>query len=255
MGCRKASNQSFRPYTNQRTAKPSYCLMAKPRLLLRTETQPLGMAAHTLICKPLEDLYTQASYCPTTCSDAGKRQPMCCFRVNATTRLPKIIIVTGFALTPALPIRHTADKVWRQGTGKDCRTSYTIRRFENPLKRRYIPYLRNRQKERKHGRWIPEIPQKLDNMVYVSYQTVPNSMTTPFATVYHKAGINSKSTRKWGRHLGLSGTFGLGPEKAMPTKVTLSNRSAKAGQTVTADAVKIGGGMLIPPLSQGRDSR
>lgn len=39
------------------------------------------------------------------------------------------------------------------------------------------------------------------------------------------------------------GTFGFDAGKSNACKVTLSNRSAKAGQTVTADAVKIGGGM------------
>ena len=39
------------------------------------------------------------------------------------------------------------------------------------------------------------------------------------------------------------GTFGFDAGKSNACKVTLSNRSAKAGQIVTADAVKIGGGM------------
>lgn len=39
------------------------------------------------------------------------------------------------------------------------------------------------------------------------------------------------------------GTFGFDAGKNNACKVTLSNRSVKAGQIVTADAVKIGGGM------------
>lgn len=77
-GCRKASgNQSFQTlYPNQRTAKPSYCLMAKPRLLLRTETQPLGMAARPLSANRGRPVYTELRIA-LPCSDAGKRRSQC----------------------------------------------------------------------------------------------------------------------------------------------------------------------------------
>ena len=77
-GCRKASgNQSFQTlYPNQRTAKPSYCLMAKPRLLLRTETQPLGVAACPLSANRGRPVYTELRIA-LPCSDAGKRRSQC----------------------------------------------------------------------------------------------------------------------------------------------------------------------------------
>lgn len=66
-----------RPYTpNQRTAKPSYCLMAKPRLLLRTETQPLGVAACPLSANRGRPVYTELRIA-LPCSDAGKRRSQC----------------------------------------------------------------------------------------------------------------------------------------------------------------------------------
>ena len=77
-GCRKASgNQSFQTlYSNQRTAKPSYCLMAKPRFLLRTETQPLGVAACPLSANRGRPVYTELRIA-LPCSDAGKRRSQC----------------------------------------------------------------------------------------------------------------------------------------------------------------------------------
>lgn len=118
--------------------------------------------------------------------------------------------------------------------------------FENPFKEGTFRIAETVKKGKEStAEWIPEIPQNGQYAVYVSYQTVPNSSDDALYTVYHKGGVSQfKVNQKMGGGTWVYlGTFGFDAGKSNACKVTLSNRSAKAGQTVTADAVKIGGGM------------
>jgi len=92
--------------------------------------------------------------------------------------------------------------------------------------------------------WIAEIPQEGRYAVYVSYKTLPTSVNDALYTVFHKGGTTSfKVNQRMG-----GGTwifldyfnFDAGQSGA---KIVLSNLSGKADETVTADAVKIGGGL------------
>ena len=104
---------------------------------------------------------------------------------------------------------------------------------------------RNRQKrKRKHCEWIPEIPQTDNMQSMYPIRLFQTAVTTPFIPFIIKAGYQFKVNQKMGGGTWVYlGTFGFDAGKSNACKVTLSNRSAKAGQTVTADAVKIGGGM------------
>lgn len=52
----------------------------------------------------VEDLYTQSFVLPYLVPMLETPEPMCCFRVNATARLPKSLSTMTVALTPTLPI-------------------------------------------------------------------------------------------------------------------------------------------------------
>lgn len=52
----------------------------------------------------VEDLYTQSFVLPYLLRCWKTPEPMCCFRVNATARLPKSLSTMTVALTPTLPI-------------------------------------------------------------------------------------------------------------------------------------------------------
>ncbi len=91
--------------------------------------------------------------------------------------------------------------------------------------------------------WSADIPRTGDYAVYVSYKTVKNSTDDARYTVRHAGGETEfvvNQTMGGGTWVYL-GTFrfdaGLNDEA-----VSLSNASARKGRTVTADAVKIGGG-------------
>ena len=90
--------------------------------------------------------------------------------------------------------------------------------------------------------WTPEIEERGFYSVYVSYSTVDNSCTSARYTVNHLGGktefrVNQKMGGGTWIYLG---TFEF--DKGTGGSVILDNRG-DTGQAVTADAVKIGGGM------------
>lgn len=95
--------------------------------------------------------------------------------------------------------------------------------------------------------WYADIPEDGEYAVYVSYKSLPNSSEDARYTVNYSGGSKEfivNQTMGGGTWIYL-GTFPLrsGYDEKTPV-VTLSNKSDKGGQKlVTADAVKIGGGM------------
>lgn len=118
---------------------------------------------------------------------------------------------------------------------------------ENPFQEgtfRTIETVRKKQ-EASVAEWIPDIPEAGRYAVYVSYQSLTNSADDALYTIHHKGGtthfkVNQKMSGGTWVYLGhFNFDEGMNPEM----KVTLSNVSSKSGRTVTADAVKIGGGI------------
>lgn len=140
-----------------------------------------------------------------------------------------------------------AGKAWITGKGKGFahrRTQYAD--FENPFEEgtyRAVETIRNGRESL--AEWTPCIPQSGQYAVYVAYRTVKNSTTDALYTVHHRGATTQfKVNQRMGGGTWIYlGTFHFAAGKNDTGKVTLSNRSTKAGQVVTADAVKIGGGM------------
>ena len=91
------------------------------------------------------------------------------------------------------------------------------------------------------AQWIADIPHEGEYAVYVAYRSLPTSADDAHYTVSHAGGETRfcVNQRIGGGTWIYLGTF-LFKDKAA---VALSNISEKVGQTVCADAVKIGGGM------------
>ena len=91
--------------------------------------------------------------------------------------------------------------------------------------------------------WRPEINEKGEYAVYVSYRTLPDSSPAARYTVRHLGGESTfmvNQTMGGGTWIYL-GTFMF--DKGNEGCVMLDNISPVKGKTVTADAVKCGGGM------------
>lgn len=90
--------------------------------------------------------------------------------------------------------------------------------------------------------WSARIPRRGEYAVYVSYETTPRSADDARYTVHHLGGETQfavNQTMGGGTWIYL-GTFAL--DAGRQDVVTLSTLSHTAGRTVSADAVKIGGG-------------
>ena len=106
-----------------------------------------------------------------------------------------------------------------------------------------------------HGRkspsvteWRPEIPERGEYAVYISYKTLANSTSSAHYTVHHLGGssdfvVNQKMGGGTWIYLGTF-EFGAGSEGYVSlTNETPEGHKFTSGSIVTADAVRFGGGM------------
>lgn len=93
--------------------------------------------------------------------------------------------------------------------------------------------------------WKPVIPKEGNYAVYVSYQTLYNSVDDAIYTVYHDGGSTKfrVNQQMGGGTWVYLGTFKFPKGSSDKAKVVLSNRSRMSSGVVTADGVRFGGGM------------
>ena len=107
---------------------------------------------------------------------------------------------------------------------------------------RFIPT--QGQPEKAFAEWIPDIPEKGKYAVYVSYQTLPESVSDAKYLVFHNGGVTEfKVNQQMGGSTWVYlGTFEFDKGRNDYGMVVLSNESSQKG-VVCADAVRFGGGM------------
>ena len=200
------------------------------------------------IFQTVEDLYTQSYVLPflvPMLENAGANVLMPRERDLNTAEI--VIDNDGVLNGNSTYVEKSGDKKWMQGNGTGfahLRNFY--KDFENPFKEGTYRTVETIKKGTETTvEWIPEIPTAGQYGVYVSYQTLPNSADDALYTVYHKGGETQfKVNQQMGGGTWIYlGTFGFDAGKSNAYKVVLSNHSAKAGKVITADAVKIGGGV------------
>ena len=106
-------------------------------------------------------------------------------------------------------------------------------------------YIRTQLKpEKAFCEWIPNIPEKGEYAVYVSYKTSSKSVSDARYTVYHSGGVTEfKVNQQMGGGTWVYlGTFTFDKGINDYGMVVLSNQSEERG-LVSADAVRFGGGM------------
>ena len=140
------------------------------------------------------------------------------------------------------------------GTGFADRKKTYSSRLENPFRMGTARMARcdNRRSHRAVARWTPDIPERGEYAVYVSYKTLPGSTDKAHYTVRHLGGesefyVNQRMGGGTWIYLGTF-PFAEGEEGCVLLDNTLPD-GAK-GETVTADAVRFGGG--IGKIARGR---
>lgn len=131
-------------------------------------------------------------------------------------------VSVGFGYTAKLS-KH--ENPFRQGTSLRCKTT--------------------RGKATTSAVWTPNIKETGEYAVYVSYQSAPNSATDAHYIIEHAGGSETFEVNQQmggGTWIYL-GTYTFLANATKEQGVRLTNESAKAGSIVSADAVKIGGGI------------
>lgn len=202
------------------------------------------------IFQTVEDLYTQSYVLPFLL-------PML-ERAGANVLLPRerdcqsaeVVVDNDGSpqgIAPSLYREQQGETAWT--TGREAGFAHLRSRYEqgqNPFREgTYRQTTTVRQGVESLAEWVPTIPQRGDYAVYVSYHSLPGSSEDALYTVHHRGGetrfrINQQMGGGTWIYLG---TFSFDAGQNESGRVTLSNRSARAGRILTADGVKIGGGM------------
>jgi hypothetical protein len=199
------------------------------------------------IFQTVEDLYTQSYVLPYLV-------PML-ENAGANVLLPRerdyhsveVIVDNDASANGSLYKENNGKEAWKDGDGSGFANKKTIYQdWENPFT---MGSFRQAATVKKGAfsevSWTPDMPEKGRYAVYVSYKSLPNSADDALYTVYHLGG---KSEFKVNQTMGggtwiFLGFFSFDKGKNDACKITLSNKSAHKECVVTADAVKIGGGM------------
>lgn len=112
--------------------------------------------------------------------------------------------------------------------------------FRKVLPDMYLP----RKSRKAFAQWIPNIPENGRYAVYVSYQSLPNSVSDAKYLVFHKGGVTEflVNQQMGGGTWVYLGSFEFDKGSNDYGMVVLSNQSKQKG-VVCADAVRFGGGM------------
>ncbi len=146
---------------------------------------------------------------------------------------------------------------WKKGIGKGFAVGNTpYASGVNPFDLGTYKYVSADSTKKAQVSWIPYIPQTGYYCVYVSYESLQNSINDAHYTVYHAGDtthflVNQTIGDKTWEYLGRFKFFkGFNPNE---DKVVLTNQSSEpldklafpAGRVVTADGVRFGGGMGV----------
>lgn len=135
------------------------------------------------------------------------------------------------------PIKGFAQKKAIYRDGENPFTDGTCRFITTERKKK-------KNKDQAFAEWVPTLPEKGEYAVYVSYRTLPNSVSDAKYLVFHNGGVTEfKVNQKIGGGTWVYlGTFEFDKGNNDYGMVVLSNESSEHG-VVCADAVRFGGGM------------
>lgn len=116
---------------------------------------------------------------------------------------------------------------------------------DNPFEDGTFRYVKTRKRLRKaFVEWVPDIPEKGEYAVYVSYKSFPNSTEKARYSVFHYGGVTEFEVNQkiGGGTWVYLGTFTFDKGENNYGMVVLNN-SGKNDEVVSADGVRFGGGM------------
>lgn len=199
------------------------------------------------VMQTVEDLYTQSYVMPFLMPMLENAGAYVMSPRERDTNLTEIIIDRDNDATPGY-IEKRGSKKWRQSTGSGFAwDGKALRDGSHPFqagKGRRVATINDVDGQLSEAAWTADIPANDTYAVYISYTAEPNAANDARYTI-HTAGGDRHFTVNQQMGAGTWLYLGHFPLNAgeNQTIVSLDNYSAQAGTVVSADAVKIGGGM------------
>ncbi len=198
------------------------------------------------IFQTVEDLYTQSYVMPFLMPMLENAGAYVMSPRERDTQLTEIIVDNDNAATTGYQ-ETNGQRKWKDsgisGFGWD---GDVLKESQNPFKGGYVRIVDTTDKADKAStaEWNASIPENGNYAVYISYASLPHSATDAHYTIHadngdHTVIVNQQMGGGTWIYLG---HFPLRAGNDKPI-VTLTNESSKEGSVVTADAVKIGGGL------------
>lgn len=199
------------------------------------------------IFQTVEDLYTQSYVLPYLVPMLENAGANVLLPRERDTQRHEIIVDNDKSSGKSVYKEITGKEQWTGGYGLGfAHLKEYYLDGENPFKQGKYRQVKTVTKgEESLCEWIPDIPQKGSYAVYVSYASLKNSTEDARYTVYHLGGKTDFSINQTmgGSTWIFLGFFSFDKGLNGNCKIVLSNKSHKSGRIITADAVKIGGGM------------
>lgn len=199
------------------------------------------------IFQTVEDLYTQSYVLPYLVPMLENAGANVLLPRERDTQRHEIIVDNDKSTANSSYAEKSGKESWIAGTNSGfANTKSFYLDGENPFKLGTYRQVKTVSKgEISQCEWVPDIPEKGKYAVYISYQTLPNSTDEARYSVYHLGGKTEFSiNQKMGGGTWIFlGFFAFDKGKNDNCKIVLTNESNKQGRILTADAVKIGGGM------------
>ncbi|MGL5772475.1 MAG: xanthan lyase, partial [Bacteroidales bacterium] len=196
----------------------------------------------------VEDLFTQSFVLPYLVPMLDNAGAVTVLPRERDVNTTEIIIDKDRSTDNSKYLEIEGKEKWKPGSkGGFAHLKSTYVDGENPFdmgEYRYIMSTTHKDADSK-AIWKTEIPEKGEYAVYVSYKSLPASPTDALYTVHHAGGKTEfrVNQRMGGGTWVYLGTFPFKPGDPGKSQITLSNYSKEANRIVSADAVKIGGGM------------
>ena len=195
----------------------------------------------------VEDLFTQSFVLPYLTPMLENAGATILIPRERDTQIHEIIIDNDRS-TPGSEYKELdGEKAWSDGEKAGfghIQATYT--NGENPFTQgTYRQTVTQRKGKESLIEWIPEIPESGNYAVYASYQSFPNSTEQALYTIHHAGGettIAVNQTMGGGTWI-YQGNFKFTAHEQAHERIVLTNQSNKSGKIITADAIKIGGGM------------
>lgn len=195
----------------------------------------------------VEDLFTQSFVLPFLTPMLENAGATILIPRERDTQIHEVIIDNDRS-TPGSEYKEAdGERAWSDGERAGfAQMQATYTNGENPFTQgTYRQTVTQKKGKESLIEWIPEVPESGDYAVYVSYQSFPNSTEQARYTIRHAGGettIAVNQTMGGGTWVYL-GNFKFTAHRQAHESIRLTNLSHRAGKIITADAIKIGGGM------------